>query len=616
MEPYPPLDDYGVIGDMESAALVCRDGSIDWLCLPRFDSPPVFGRLLDWERGGHLRVAPDAGFASRAYRTDSNVLETLWTAGRDQAQVVDFMPVHTQKRNGRSEPLRLLRLIQPVRGSLSWSVDFDCAFDFKAVALTRRRPGLVQATVAGRTIALEYPPHFAAERTWRGWRFKGGLEVGQTGVVALHFSGSTKARDATTWDHAIALMDDTDRFWRAWLEQCAYSGRYAPLVRRSALVLKLLQYRPTGAFVAAPTTSLPEAQGGSLNWDYRYTWLRDMAVLVDTLHQLGFTAEVGQFMAWLDETCECEPSEFQMLYRVDGRPDVTERELPRLNGYRGSRPVRIGNAAADQTQLDVYGEVMEAAHAAWRRDRTMPRRRRRMLLQVVDHVMAHWQDADAGIWESRSRPRRYLYSQAMCWLALDRALRMDTGLRLGIQRREQARRARRLIKQQVLARGFNESLGSFTQALDDAALDASGLTVPLTGMLPATDPRVQSTVDTVRAALTHGGLLYRYAGKDSEFAIDEGAFLVCSFWLVDLLAQMGRVADAEEVFARVTRTANDLGLMAEEYDPATESMLGNFPLALSHLSMLGAVLNIERASSATRRRSARVRGSRAAGPAL
>jgi alpha,alpha-trehalase len=589
---------------MSSAALVCRDGSIDWLCLPRFDSPWIFGRLLDWQRGGHLRVAPEeAGVPSRQYRTDSNVLETTWMVGREQAQVIDFMPIRRSDQDA-SVPasLRLLRMIQPTRGKLNWRIDFCPVFDHgrKIPRLSHDAPGMVAARSGGESVTLEYPRHFRLARTENGVRLQGSLDVGETAMVALHHGGRGGRPRPLRWTQAARLLAGTDRFWRAWLEQCTYQGRYAPLVRRSVLLLKLLQYKPSGAFVAAPTTSLPESAGGTLNWDYRYTWLRDMSVLVETLHQLGVVHEVDQFMDWLDNSCACEPSSFQMLYRVDGNRRVTEHELTHLDGYRGSRPVRIGNAAAEQNQLDVYGEVMEAAHAAWKRSKHLPRRRRTMLRQVVDHVLQHWPEEDAGIWESRSRPKRYVYSQAMCWLALDRALRMDSALRLGVRRRADARRARTRIRHEVLTRGFNARLGAFTQAFDDDTLDASGLAVPLTGMLGASDPRVVSTVDVVQKQLMRGGLVYRHLGTESEFAQDEGAFLICTFWLVDVLAQMGRTDEAEELFARVGRTANDLGLFAEEFDPATETPMGNFPLALSHLSMVGAVINLERAASSRR----------------
>lgn len=605
MKPYPPVDEYGVIGDMRAAALVHREGSIDWLCLPRFDSPWVFGRLLDWQRGGHLGVAPeDACVPSRQYRTDSNVLETTWIGERKQAQVLDFMPLRPGSRRApATTSLRLVRMIRPVRGRLTWRVDFCPVFDYggRVPRISHPAPGVIAARSGRESVTLEYPDHFEVTQAGEGLTITGSLAVGEPAVIALHYGGRHDRTGRVGWEVADHLLEETDRFWRGWLQQCTYRGRYAPLVRRSVLLLKLLQFQPSGAFVAAPTSSLPEAEGGSLNWDYRYTWLRDMSVLVDTLHQLGFVHEVDQFMDWLDRTCECESADFQMLYRVDGDRDVSEHELTGLNGYRASRPVRIGNAAADQKQLDVYGEVMEAAHAAWKRGRRMPRRRRALLVQIVDHVLSHWQEADAGIWESRSRPKRYVYSQAECWLALDRALRMNAALRLGRHRVAEARRTRSVIRREVLTRGFNTNLGAFTQALDDDTLDASGLTVPLTGMLQASDPRVAATVDAVRERLTRGVFVIRHIGVESEFAQDEGAFLVCSFWLVDVLAQMGRVAEAEELVARLSVAANDLGLLAEEYDPNREVAIGNFPLALSHLSMLGAVLNVERA--------ARVRGS-------
>jgi GH15 family glucan-1,4-alpha-glucosidase len=588
---------------MESAALVHREGSIDWLCLPRFDSPWIFGRMLDWNRGGYLRVAAEHGsVAGRQYRTGSNVLETTWINGRDQAQVIDFMPVHPARQRRRApQSLRLLRLIQPVRGALRWRIEFRPAFDYgRATArFTEPAPGLVVARAGSESAALEYPQHFDVARSNGTAVIEGSLDVGQTAVIALHRAARYRRRTPVSWNVAEALLEATDHHWRSWLQQCTYQGAYAPLVRRSALVLKLLQYQPSGAFVAAPTTSLPEVDGGTLNWDYRYTWLRDMSTLVDTLSQLGFVEEIDQFLEWLDERCDCEPSAFQMLYRVDGDPNVEERELRHLPGYRGSQPVRVGNAAADQKQLDVYGEVMEAAHAAWKRDRHMPRRRRAILLQVVDHVLTHWEEPDAGIWESRTGPRRYVYSQAMCWLALDRALRMDSALRLGRIRRAEARRIRTRIRHEVLVRGFNASIGAFTQAFDDDTLDAAGLTVPLTGMLPAKDPRVAATVDAVKRQLTREGLVYRHVEGVSGFEHGEGAFLVCSFWLVDVLAQMGRNEEAAQLFARVSRTANDLGLFAEEYEPRSGTAAGNFPLALSHLSMLGAVINMDRG---TRRR--------------
>lgn len=593
---YPPLDDYGLIGDLRSVALVSRQGSVDWLCLPRFDSPSVFGRLLDWRRGGCFSIAPSrSGTSSHAYRTHSNVLATLWTVGRTQATVLDLMPVLPPKSNGRPPArLRLVRLIQPLRGAMEWQVRFVPRFEYGArpAPISRRRQGLILAGGRSRRMWLQYPPHFDLQDTEEGAVLRGVSLPGLRCAFLLFEGGDAPA--PVDLEAVDRWVEGTDAFWRDWLASCTYQGRFEEQVRRSALLLKLMQYAPTGAFVAAPTTSLPERIGGSLNWDYRFTWLRDMAVLVNALHQLGFTKEVDDFMEWLDHRCACDPRDFQMLYRVDGDPKVEERTLDHLEGYCGSRPVRLGNAAGTQRQADVYGEVMETAFTAWQLGRSLPQRRRLFLLAVVDEVIRSWEEADSGIWEARERKRRYLYSQAMCWLALDRALRMDRSLRMGARRRAAVRTTRDRIKKDILSRGFSPRRHAFTQALDDETLDATGLTVPLTGMIPATDERVVSTVDVIRKRLTRDGLVIRYEGRASEFGEDEGAFLICSFWLVDVLAQMGRRREAEELFARVTETANDLGLFAEEFDPQTKTMLGNFPLALTHLSLIGAVLNLEK----------------------
>ena len=404
-DPYPPLDAYGLIGDLRSAALVSVQGSIDWLCLPRFDSPSVFGRVLDWGRGGCFAIAPSAAAAAtHAYRTHSNVLETVWTVERSQARVVDFMPLAAEA-GGRPPPtgLRLVRLIQPLRGSVRWTVRFMPRFDYgaRAARIEGRGPGLLSASGPAARLWLRYPEHFDLQPTAEGATLTGTSAPGtRCAFLLFHIGDGGRPPAAVPLATVDRWLESTDGFWRDWLSACTYRGRFDEQVRRSALLLKLMQFAPTGAFVAAPTTSLPERIGGSLNWDYRFTWLRDMAVLVDTLHQLGFVQEVDQFMNWLDRSCECEPSDFQMLYRVDGDPEVTEHELPHLAGYRGSFPVRIGNAAAEQKQLDVYGEVMEAAHAAWKRGQRMPRRRRAMLLRVVDHVLAHWQEPDAILYSS------------------------------------------------------------------------------------------------------------------------------------------------------------------------------------------------------------------------
>lgn len=600
---YPPLDEYGVIGDCHTAALVHRGGAIDWMCLPRFDSPWTFGRLIDWRRGGYLRLSADrAGVSSRRYQTDSNVLETRWLSGTGEADVWDFMPLHDGDA-GRdvAATLRLVRVVKPVRGTLDWSLDVVPVRggSHERAPLVATRPGCLVTGSADACLSVQYPESFRGEPLDGGVRLRGTLEAGDIAVVALHHGEGADTAAPLRGDAAIQLRDATDRFWRSWLQPCTYEGRYARLVRRSALVTKLMQYAPSGAFVAAPTTSLPESDGGSLNWDYRYTWLRDMSVAIDTLHQIGMEGEANQFIAWLDQSCQCEPSGFQMLYRVDGGADVSEHELSGPDGYRGSRPVRIGNAAAEQHQLDVFGELMEAAHTVWLRDHDLPPARRQFLLRIVDQVLQRWEVPDMGIWESRSRPKRYVYSQAQCWLALDRALRMDGSLQLGSDRRAAVQQARERIANAVLTRGFSRRVNAFTQALDDDTLDASGLTVPLTGLVPADDPRVAATVTAVQQGLMRGGLVHRHVDVDSEFGQEEGAFLVCSFWLVDVLAQMGRVREAEALLVRAGRCANDLGLLAEEFDTDRDTLAGNFPLMLSHLGLIAAILNVERAQRAS-----------------
>jgi GH15 family glucan-1,4-alpha-glucosidase len=530
------------------------------------------------------------------------VLETRWLSGTGEANVYDFMPLH-EAEAGRDVPasLRLVRLVKPVGGTLDWSLDVvpNRGGPAERAPLVATRPGLLVSGTGANCVAVQYPAFFRGEPLDGGVRLRGTLTADDVAVVAVHHGEGAESAATLSDVAAVDLRDATDDFWRSWLQRCTYEGPYARLVRRSVLVVKLMQYAPTGAFVAAPTTSLPESDGGSLNWDYRYTWLRDMSVAIDTLHQLGLHEEGEQFMTWLDRSCQCEPSGFSMLYTVDGDADIAERELHDVDGYRESRPVRVGNAAAGQFQLDVFGELMEAAHAAWRLNRDLPPARRDFLVRIVDQVLERWELPDMGIWESRSRPKRYVYSQAECWLVLDRALRMDESLQLGGDRRAAVQQARERISTAVLTRGYSRRARAFTQALDDDTLDASGLTVALTGMVSPDDPRVAATVTAVQQGLMRGGLVLRHVGQDSEFAQEEGAFLICSFWLVDVLAQMGRVREAEELLIRVTRCANDLGLLAEEFDTDRDTLVGNFPLMLSHLGMLAAILNVERAHRAT-----------------
>ena len=607
---YPPIGDYGMIGDLRSAALLSKQGSIDWMCLPRFDSPWVFGRLLDWDRGGFLQLTPALPGASdfRQYRRDSNVIQTIWNLEHSRMRVVDFMPLTVRRQKLKPpESLRLVRMMQPLAGRTEWKAIFKARADYgrEAANLREVRPGMLAARGSHGNLFLQYPQSAGLDIADGTAVIRGRIMPGHRAAILLHHASSQAPPATISIDDAHAFLHQTDDYWLAWLRSTTYQGRFDEPLHRSALALKLMQYLPTGAFVAAPTTSLPESPGGSLNWDYRYSWIRDTSDLVNALFQMGFHEEAERFIRWIRSSHERHPTRFQIMYTLDGDDCAPEYVLEDLDGYRGSRPVRIGNAAIDQLQLDIYGEVLQTIYTVWRARKLLPRPRRKVMLDVIDFILENWQAEDSGIWEARRRPRRYLYSQVLMWCGLDRALQMDAAIRMGQRRKTQVRRTRDAIKRQVLDLGFNHEIGAFTQALGSNALDATALAIPMYGMLPATDPRVVSTVKVLQERLTSNGFLYRYVPEESEFHQPEGVFIICTLWLVNVLAQMGRIDEAEDLFSRVTESANDLGLFAEEYDPASGEMLGNFPQALTHLSVITAIFNLEGRPSGKSRRSGR-----------
>lgn len=606
---YPPISDYGVIGDLRSAALVSRQGSIDWLCLPRFDSSWLFGRLLDWDQGGYFQICPvDESLAFRRYRSDSNVMETVWSSAHTRLRVVDWMPIALEKKSPKPpRSLRLIRMLQPIAGSTQWRATLKARFDYsrQGPQLNVVRKGLLRIAGPHGTAYLQYPNTADIELSDGVANISGTAMPGHRGVLLLHYQERGGPPATMSIEAAHDLLHQTDDFWVSWLRAIKYHGRFDEPLHRSALALKLMQYLPAGSFVAAPTSSLPESPGGSLNWDYRYTWIRDTADLVNALGQLGFTDEANRFLRWARIAHEHHRHKFQIMYRIDGDDQLPEYVLNDLDGYRESRPVRIGNAAAEQVQLDMYGEIMQTAFTAWQMSRTFPAPRRHIMLEVVDRILAEWDQEDSGIWEARRRPRKYLYSRVMMWVGLDRALKMDSVLRMGAKRKAAARRTRDLIKRQVLEVGYDQEVGAFTQALGYKDLDATALAIPMYEMLPATDPRVVSTVKVLQDKLTDNGFLFRYVPEDSEFHQPEGVFIICTLWLVNVLAQMDRLDEAEALFSKVTETANDLGLFAEEYNPRTGEMLGNFPQALTHLGVINAVFNLENRPSGKGRRSGR-----------
>lgn len=599
---YRPIGDYAIVGDAHTAALVASDGSIDWLCWPRFDSSAVLCRLLDARKGGFLRVGPSGLFAStRSYVGDTNVLATEFETSQGRARVTDFMPVRLLSSTHEGEDIaasnRVLRLVEGLAGDCDVEVAFKATFDFARgeAHWTTFTNGLLAAG-RGEALALQCPARFelgddgVQRATLR-------VRAGDRVWVSLTYLDGAGAHNALPEVDAETELARTLDYWQGWTGTCRYTGPYANVVRRSALVLKLLTYEPTGAIIAAPTTSLPEAIGGVRNWDYRFTWLRDSALIIYALQLLGYTEEATDFFRWLDHQCiPCAGEELQILYRIDGGLDTTEVELDHLEGYRGSRPVRIGNAAATQKQLDIYGEIIDAAFLYHKKMRVpLSPELWNVIRCLANEAVRRWREPDQGIWEVRGGPRHFLYSKLMCWVAVDRALRL--GRKRGVPA-ELSRwaRARTLIRSAILTEGFDSQVGAFTQAFGERALDASALAIPQVGFLPATDRRVVLTVQSIRERLTSHGLVYRYLNDDGVPG-SEATFALCTLWLVDCLAEMGRVDEARALFETVLAYGNDVGLFAEELDPTTREVLGNFPQGFTHLGLIRAALNIAKAEA-------------------
>lgn len=598
---YRPISDYALIGDGHTAALVSRDGSIDWCCWPRFDSPALFCRLLDSEKGGWFSISP-AGQHSckRAYVTATNVLTNTFEADGARFRLTDFMPVERLTESHRGEDIapsyRIIRLVEGLDGRSEVEVSFRPAFDYARAetSLVPQAEGAI-ARAGNEALGLSCAVQLKQDESSGALTARFRVAAGERVWFALDYYPDVKKTEVklSIKDYDENL-EQTLKYWREWWHTCRYDGPYSELVRRSALTLKMLTYEPTGAMVAAPTTSLPEEIGGVRNWDYRYTWLRDSSLILYALQLLGYYEEATDFFEWLDQLCVVCHGKLQIMYTIDAEMSIPEQTLENLEGYRGSSPVRVGNAAYNQKQLDIYGEILDAVYLYY--ERTGKPVRKDWWDEVVfmaDDVVERWREPDYGIWEVRGGERHFLYSKLLCWVALDRAIKLaeksypDTDT-------ARWREARDIIKGVILDEGYNEKIGAFTQALNDDALDASVLVIPLVGFLPATDARVRSTIEQVRKRLTAHGLVYRYLNEDG-LPGGEATFVLCSFWLVDNLALEGRVQEAKELFERITSYANDLGLLSEEIDPVSRELLGNFPQGFSHLALIRSALNIARA---------------------
>ena len=604
-----PIENYGIIGDMHTAALVGMDGSIDWLCFPHFDSPSIFAKILDDQKGGAFGIKPvDRDITTKQlYWPDTNILITRFLHANGVGEVTDFMDVaDSDKTNGHHRHL-LVRKVSATRGKMTFRLECRPAFNYgldpHEVHITRQG-----AVFSSQKLSLAVSTRVAlqAEKTGAVATFT--LPENQSAIFALReVSSDSKCPECLSEDQTHRAFLDTVTFWRNWLAMCSYSGRWREMVYRSALTLKLLTFAPTGAIVAAPTTSLPEAVGGERNWDYRYTWLRDAAFTIYALLRIGFTEEAAKFVGWLAERShELEPDDsLQIMYGIDGRHHLPEQTLDHLSGYKGSKPVRIGNAAYKQLQLDVYGELMDSLYLFNKYGSPISYELWMYLRRMIEYVCGNWHRKDEGIWEVRSGRQHFVYSKLMCWVALDRGLRLADKRSFPADRNRWIK-SRDQIYDEIMKRGWNSERQAFVQYYDGDTLDASNLIMPLVFFVSPSDPRMLKTLDAIMRSPEAGGLtadslVYRYDTKTSVDGIagDEGTFNMCSFWLVEAMTRAGRfdhklLETAQLMFEQMLSYANHLGLYAEQTGPRGEA-LGNFPQAFTHLALISAAYNLNAA---------------------
>jgi GH15 family glucan-1,4-alpha-glucosidase len=575
------IEDYGLIGDLQTAALVGRDGSIDWLCLPRFDSPACFAALLDDDRAGRWLLAPAAGglCTRRRYRGDSLVLESEWVTDAGTVRVADLMPP-------RGEAPDVVRIVEGISGRVAMRTDLRLRFDYGYVVPWFRTVDGELAGVAGPDAAwLATPVDVRHEGQIISADFE--VDAGDRVPFVLTYQASHKPRPKPVHaDHALA---DTEAFWQDWIGRGDYDGRWDDAVRRSLITLKSLTYAPTGGILAAATTSLPEQLGGGRNWDYRYCWLRDATFTLQALLSTGYTKEARAWREWLLRAVAGDPADLQIMYTLDGARRVPEYEIPWLKGYEGSSPVRVGNAAASQFQLDVWGEVLDSLHLARTEGLHNTDEAWELQRALLDYLEGAWKRPDNSLWEVRGPHRQFVHSKVMAWAGVDRGVQAVE--RFGVDGPVDRWRAlRQEIHDDVCAHGFDAERGTFTQFYGSTGLDAALLLLPRVGFLPWGDPRVAGTVDAVRRELDHDGFLLRYS-PDADGGVDgvegtENAFLACTFWLADALTGLGRTDEAETVFERLLDLRNDLGLLSEEYDVGARRQVGNTPQAFSHVGLV------------------------------
>jgi GH15 family glucan-1,4-alpha-glucosidase len=587
------IEDYGLIGDLQTAALVGRDGSIDWACFPRFDSGACFAALLGTAEHGRWIVAPrtDGWRAGRRYRPNSLVLETDWETDTGIVRMIDFMPP-------RGKAPDIVRIVEGIRGEVEMSSELVIRYDYGTTIPWVRRVDDGRLAVAGPdALCFRTPVEHRGEnmRTIGEFTIHEGERVPFT---LTWYPSNERPPDAINAEHAL---EETMEYWDEWADGCAYNGRWQAEVQQSLVVLKSLTYAPTGGMVAAPTTSLPERIGGERNWDYRHCWLRDATLTLLAFINAGYLEEARAWRVWLLRAAAGDPADLQIMYGVAGERRLTELTLDWLPGYEGSRPVRIGNAATEQFQLDVYGEVLDALHQARMHELESSKEAWALQRELLGYLEDAWKEPDEGIWEVRGPRRHFTHSKVMAWVAFDRGVQaVERHGRPGPA--DRWREIRTAIHREVLDRGFDVELNSFTQSYGSKRLDASLLVIPLVGFLPADDPRMVGTVAAIERDLYRDGFVYRYADDEDGSDIDglppgEGAFLPCTFWLVDNFALQGRLDEAEALFRRLLDLRSELGLLAEEWDPSTRRQLGNFPQAFTHVALVNTAFNLDQAQT-------------------
>jgi GH15 family glucan-1,4-alpha-glucosidase len=592
---YPPIAEHGLVGDLQTAALITVDGTVDWFCCPRFDSPSVFASLLDHDRGGYFQICPASpdSVVRQLYFPDSAVLITRFMTEEGVGEVLDFMPIDQPEK--RTDRHRLVRMVRAVRGTMRFVLECAPRFDYGRAA---HELEVTDGGAVFRSSNLNLTLHSAVRLERQGNDVRGEVIVreGEVAGVVLESASETPPRALESHEIQDMLMATTNG-WRSWLNRSTYVGRWREIVQRSAMTLRLMIYAPTGAPIAAPTAGLPELVGGERNWDYRFTWVRDGSFSIYALLGLGYMEEALRFAQWLGdrvvEQAGTDSGPLKIMYKVDGGTDLKEEVLEHFEGYMGSRPVRIGNGAADQLQLDIYGEALDALFQADQGGIRIPHPGWVKLRSIMDWLASNWDQPDEGIWETRGGRKDFTYGRLMSWVALDRMIRMarEHGLPADLERLITERDR---IYQQVVDRGWNAQKRAYVQHYGTDVLDASVLLMPIVGFVSPIDPMWQSTLRAVDDELVSDSLVYRYNPSASPDGLrgHEGTFSICTFWYVDALARSGRLEDARLVFEKMLTYANHVGLYSEEIGPTGEQ-LGNFPQAFSHLSLINAAINLD-----------------------